>query len=538
MREPVDNKRVKWIVVTGGVLSGLGKGIVSASIGRLLANGLKIVPVKCDGYLNVDPGTMNPVEHGEVFVLDDGGEVDLDFGHYERFLSTSCKFTWNLTSGKIFQSLVERERRGDFLGKTVQIVPHVTGEIKRKLREIASDEKADVMLIEIGGTVGDLENLWFLEAIRELQSEVAGDEFLCVHLGYIPVIDAQGQQKTKPMQQSTLFLRERGLFPDVFVGRSKERLADKAKEKLHWTCGVEKDAVISDPDCYSVYEIPLIFEEEGLKEKLERKLKLNIKSDLTDWKRLVHNILNPEKEITIAICGKYTELADSYISIEESLKHAGAHFKTRVHVKWIETTDIESGAVSNSEIFDGVQGLIIPGGFGSRGIEGKISAIKYARENNIPFLGLCYGLQLAVVEFARNVCGLRSANSTEVDEDCKEPVVYIMPEQRQVTIKGATMRLGSYEALLTEGSTVAKLYGDTVAHERHRHRYEVNPDYHTMLEKNGLVLSGKSKDGVLVEFIELPGHKYFVATQAHPELKSRLESPAPLFYGLIEACLE
>ncbi len=526
----------KYIVVTGGVLSGLGKGVVSASIGRLISNDYKVVPVKCDGYLNVDPGTMNPIEHGEVFVLDDGGEVDLDFGHYERFLNIDCKFSWNLTSGKIFQALVEKERRGDFLGKTVQIIPHATDEIQQRLKDIAKNEKADILLVEIGGTVGDIENLWFLEAVRRLAVDVGRDNIMFVHLGLIPVIDEQGQQKTKPLQQSTYFLRERGIFPDVYVGRSKELLTDKTKKKIHWLCGVEQEGgIISDPDLKYVYELPLIFQSEGLREFIEKRLKLKQGRDLVRWKELVDNIKNPLKEINIAICGKYTELADSYISIQESLVHAGAHLKTKVNIRWIETTEIEKGKAA-SELLKGFDGLIIPGGFGSRGIEGKIQALKHARENNLPFLGLCLGLQLATVEFARNVCGLEGANSTEIDPDTRYPVIDILPEQRSVTKKGGTMRLGSCEAVLKPGTVVHKLYGADVAHERHRHRYEVNPEYHKILTENGLIISGASKDGRLAEFIELPEHKYFVATQSHPELKSRLERPAPLFYGLVKAC--
>ena len=527
--------KVKWIVVTGGVLSGLGKGVVSASIGRLLADKYKVIPVKCDGYLNVDPGTMNPVEHGEVFVLNDGGEVDLDFGHYERFMNIDCKFEWNLTSGKIFQSLVEKERRGDFLGKTVQVIPHVTGEIRQRWKTIAKKEDADIMLIEIGGTVGDLENLWFLEAVRELEAEVGRKNILFVHLGLVPAIDTLGQQKTKPIQQSIFFLRERGIFPDIIIGRAKELLGEKTKLKIHWLCNVDIDAIISDPNLESVYELPLIFEEENLRKVISRKLDIKVSKDLNMWKGLVNNIKNPKRELTIAICGKYTELADSYISIEEALGHAGAHLGAKIKVLWIETTDVEQGKINLENIFKNVNGVIIPGGFGSRGVEGKIEVIKYAREHNIPYLGLCYGLQLAVVEFARNVCGLESANTTEADKKTPHPVIDILPEQKNIENKGGTMRLGSYKALLKKGSKVSKLYKSNVIFERHRHRYEVNPAYHEILQKNGLIFSGMSPNGRLVEFIELQKNKYFIATQAHPELKSRLLTPSPLFLGFIKS---
>ena len=527
----------KYIIITGGVLSGLGKGVVSASVGRLLSSKYKVVPMKCDGYLNVDPGTMNPTEHGEVFVLDDGAEVDLDFGHYERFLDINCKKPWNLTSGKIFHSLMEKERKGEFLGKTVQVVPHVTREIRQRFQKVAKEEKADLVLIEIGGTVGDIENLWFLEACRELVNDVGRENILFIHLGLVPVIDAQGQQKTKPLQQSVDLLRQRGLFPDIIIGRSKELLHNDEREKLELRCNVGKGAVISDPDLESVYELPLIFEKEGLREAICKKLDIEKHEDMAGWKKLVQNMESPKKEITIAICGKYTGLADSYISILEALIHCGAHQGAKVNVKWLETTDITNVAQAKERL-KGIDGMIVPGGFGSRGTEGKIHTITYARENGIPFLGICYGMQLAVAEFARNVCNLEKANSTEIDEKTAHPVVDILPEQKEVTHKGGTMRLGAYPANLKKGTKIAELYGSLEASERHRHRYEVNPDYHSKLEGKDLVFSGMSPDGRLVEFIELKNHPYFVGTQGHPELKSRLEHPAPLFMGLVEAALK
>jgi len=529
--------RRKFIIVTGGVISGLGKGIVAASIGRLLSSQYKVVSIKCDGYLNVDPGTMNPVEHGEVFVLDDGGEVDLDFGHYERFLNINCKFNWNLTSGKIFQGLVEKERKGDFLGKTVQVIPHVTGEIRERWMTIAKKEDADIILIEIGGTVGDLENLWFLEAVRELIRELPQEDSILVHVGLVPVVDAQGQQKTKPMQQSVLFLRERGLFPQVIVGRSDLPLVKKTKQKIHWLLNVPEKNVISDPSCMSVYELPLIFEQEGLRDVLSRHLRIRIGRNLRHWKKLVRNIVKPVGEITIAVCGKYTELADSYISIEEALRHAGAHYGCKVNIVWIETTAIEQKKKTVSEILEGVHGVIVPGGFGSRGIEGKIEVIRHVREQNIPFLGICLGMQLAVIEFSRNVCKLDNAHSTEVRKT-EHPVIDLLPEQREVYKKGGTMRLGGQDVFIKKGTKAYKLFGSKKIRRRFRHRYEVNPDYIERLEESGLVFSGNAGDKQIMQVMELPDLDYFMAAQFHPELTSRLERPSPLFLGLVKNVLK
>jgi CTP synthase len=526
----------KWIIVTGGVLSGLGKGVVSASIGRLLVPTYKVVPIKCDGYLNVDPGTMNPIEHGEVFVLDDGGEVDLDFGHYERFLNIHCKSEWNLTSGKIFQSLVEKERRGDFLGKTVQVIPHVTGEIRQRFMKIAKKEKADVVLIEIGGTVGDIENLWFLEAVRELSADLDPKDIVFVHLGLVPSIDEMGQQKTKPMQQSILFLRERGLFPQIIVGRSKEMLTDRTKLKIHWLCNVPEDNVISDPDLDHVYELPLVFEQEGLRRVLRKQLGMRIPNQLSEWNTLVKHIKNPRKEITIAICGKYTELADSYISIDEALVHSAAHLNCKVKKKWVETTDIERGRISIAKALNGVNGIIVPGGFGERGAEGKISVIEHARKNKLPFLGLCYGLQLAVVEFARNVCGLKGANSREIDFETKFPVVDYLPEQIGITDKGGTMRLGGHDVIIKKGTQAYELYGKKTR-KRFRHRNEVNPNYIKQLEKAGLVFSGKARGQQIMQVIELKDHPFFMASQYHPELTSTLDKPSKMFHQFVKTAL-
>lgn len=527
--------QLKWIVVTGGVVSGLGKGVVCASIGKLLTPQYKVIPIKCDGYLNVDPGTMNPIEHGEVFVLDDGGEVDLDFGHYERFLRINCRSGWNLTSGKIFQALVEKERMGLFLGKTVQVIPHVTGEIRSHFHEIARKEGADIVLIEIGGTVGDIENLWFLEAIRELQAE-ADRDLLIVHLGLIPVLDEQGQQKTKPIQQSILFLRERGLFPRVIIGRSREMLKEKTKLKIHWLCNVPLENVISDPHLESVYQLPLIFEEEGLKEVLARELQLPIGDNLIAWRTLVDNLSHPRQEVKIAICGKYTELADSYISIEEALAHAGASLRAKVDIKWVEATDIEEGITSIEEALDGVDGLVVAGGFGARGAEGKISIIKYLRENRIPFLGICYGMQLAVVEFARNVCGLKEANSREVSADTPHPVIDLLPGQKDITKKGGTMRLGGHDVVIEKDTLAYELFG-SMTRMRFRHRNEVNPQYLDIIQKHGLVFSGRAEGEPIMQIMELPSHPFFMASQFHPELTSSLEAPSPMFTKFVETSL-
>ncbi len=528
--------KTKYLVITGGVLSGLGKGTATASIARLLKDHNKIVTIKCDGYLNVDPGTMNPMEHGEVFVLADGGEVDMDFGHYERFLGITCKSNFNLTSGKVFSRVIAKEREGQYLGKTIQIFPHITDEIKRWWKEIVEEEKPDIITIEIGGTVGDIENSWFVEAARQLKKEVGQDNILYVHLTYVPFLDSVGESKTKPAQRDIALLREKGIAPDVVICRSKNELSQKLKEKIALFCDVDKENVITGKDIDSIYEIPLMFRKEGMLDRIKERLKIDFKEDLTEWERLVNRIKAPKHNVTIAVCGKYTELKDSYASIIEALIHAGAHCDAGINFKWVETTDIENGKLSVEDALKGVDGVLIPGGFGSRGVEGKISIIKHLRENNIPFLGICYGLQLAVVEFARNVCKL-NANSTEIDEKTQHPVIDYIPEQRTITAKGGTMRLGEFKAVLQKGTLVHSLYNCDVAKERHRHRYEVNPKYHEILTKNGMIFSGSSENKRLVEYVELPNHPFFVATQAHNELTSRLEVPNPLFFGFVRASL-
>jgi len=535
----------KYIVVTGGVLSGLGKGVAAASIGRLLCSRLKIVPIKLDGYLNTDPGTMNPVEHGEVFVLDDGGEVDMDFGHYERFLDIKGKSDWNLTMGKVFQEILERERRGDFLGKTVQFIPHATNVIKERINRIASQEKADILLVEIGGTVGDLENLFYIEAIRQMRHEVGSDNMLFVHLTYVPVPSGVREQKSKPTQQGIKLLNEAGIYPDVVIGRCEEYIDEHIKEKIALFGNLEKDCVISGPDVQSVYEIPLIYEKEGLSAIIHKKLGIYSPPDLGEWSQWVEavkrNHSNADKTVQIAIGGKYTALEDSYASLVESLEHAGAHLGARVEVKWIETSSIEKGDLDPAEALAGLDGLIIPGGFGSRGIEGKIRLIRHARESGLPFLGICYGMQLAVVEYARNVCGLDGANSEEVESPenvVPHKVICYLPGQKAITRKGGTMRLGGHDVEVKKDSRASKVYGNSIRiRERFRHRYEVNPEYIERLEAQGLVFSGKAPGVPIMQLIELADHPYFMACQFHPELTSNLLRPAPLFKGLVEAAL-
>ena len=521
----------KWIVVTGGVLSGLGKGIASASIGLLLKQ-YRVIPIKCDGYLNVDPGTMNPVEHGEVFVLDDGGEVDMDFGHYERFLNVNCKSEWNLTMGKVYYEIINKERRGDFLGKNVQLIPHVTDYIQEKWIEIAEKEDAEIVLVEIGGTVGDMENELFIEAARQLKKRVGNNNIIYVHLTYVPIPYGVDEQKSKPTQQSVNLLREKGIFPDIIIGRCSKLLDKRIKEKISIFCDIDKDAVITGLDVDSIYKIPINFKNQNLCNILGKKLNIDVDSDLNNWIELVKNLEITDKEVRIAICGKYTKFKDSYASVVEALNHCGAHLKCKINIDFIDTELID-----NPSIIKSYNGVIVPGGFGERGVEGKINVIRYCRENKIPLLGICYGMQLSIVEYARNVCKLENANTTEVDKNTAYPVIDLLPEQANIGIKGATMRLGSYEANLKNGSLVENLYGKTKIYERHRHRYEVNPEYYKILQENGMVFSGYSPDGSLVEFIELKDHPYFVGCQAHPELKSSLIKPVPLFYGLVKVAL-
>ncbi len=536
----------KFIVITGGVLSGLGKGIATAAIGHLISSNLKVVPIKCDGYLNTDPGTMNPIEHGEVFVLDDGGEVDMDFGHYERFLGINCKFEWNLTMGKVFKIILDKERRGEFLGRTVQYIPHVTDTIKEHFFSIAKRENADAVLIEIGGTVGDMENELYLESVRQLKQDVGEQNIVFIHLTYVPIPQNVKEPKTKPTQQSVKLLNERGIWPDIIIARSSEPISDDVKRKIALFCNVEPSAVISGVDVDTVYRIPILFDEEGLTAMIHHKLGIYSPPRLSGLRRLVDNLNKENVPITIrlAIAGKYVRLHDSYASILEAITHTQAHVEAKVEIEWIDTTDIERGKISAEEMLKDIDAVIVPGGFGSRGIEGKIEVIRYCREHDIPFLGICYGMQLAVIEYARNVCGIPEANTSEVEDDSdhqrhvENAVVCILPDQIKVTQKGATMRLGGHDVYLLEGSKAHKLYGKTVIRERFRHRYEVNPEFVPQLEENGLVFSGFTKERDIMQVMEIPSHPFFMGTQFHPELTSKLERPAPLFLHLIKSAID
>jgi len=526
-------KKVRYIVVTGGVLSGLGKGLFISSLGTILkSKGFNITPIKIDPYVNIDAGTMNPTEHGEVFVLDDGSEVDMDLGNYERFLDINLNTKSNITTGKIFKHVIDKERRGDFLGKTVQLIPQVTSELQKWYKDLAKESEADIVLIEIGGTIGDMENMIFLESVRELALE---EDVMFIHCSLVPVMGSVGEQKTKPTQQSVRMLREIGIVPDMIFCRSEEEILEPIKEKIANFCGVPKEMVISGPDLKNIYEIPLGLERQKVSEKVLKKFGIDaINGDLYPWKEFINRWNNATEVFEIAITGKYTYLKDSYASIIESLGHAGSNLGVKVKLRWIETTDLTEEEVFKS--LDGVDGVLVPGGFGARGAEGKIHCVKYAREKNIPFLGLCYGFQLAVVEYARNVCRLEDVNSTEFKEDCQNPIIDIMPDQKQIHDKGGTMRLGSYPAILKPNSLVHNLYNAERINERHRHRYEVNNNYRAVLENNGLIFSGVSPNNMLMEFLELPSHKFFVATQAHPEFLSRPLKPHPLFLGFVKAC--
>ncbi len=526
--------RTKYIIVTGGVMSGLGKGILTVSIGKLLqAQGYSVAPLKIDPYLNIDAGTMNPIEHGEVFVLDDGGEVDMDLGNYERFLEESLTRDNNITTGKVYKNVIDKERRGDYLGKTVQIIPHITGEICESIKCLGKDN--DFVIVEVGGTVGDIESIPFLEAARELSSE---EDVFFVHLGLVPNLSVVGEQKTKPIQHSVRALGEIGIRPDMIVCRCQKRLKERTRDKIALFCGVKKKYVISDEDV-TIYELPLILKKQKVSEILLDHFNMKHNgSNLDEWKDFVCNLKDTDKSITLAMTGKYTELHDSYISIKEAINHSRAVFKCDVEMKFIETTDIEKGKIDVTDALEGVDGLIVPGGFGSRGTEGKIRCIRYARKNKIPFLGLCMGFQLACVDFARDVCCLEGAASTEIDSSAEHPVIDIMDEQKKIDSKGGTMRLGSYPAILKKGSCIEQLYGKDKVSERHRHRYEVNSDYISILEKNGLNFTGRSPNGKLMEFLELDDHPFFIATQAHPELKSKPLKPHPLFVGLIKAAID
>ncbi len=528
---------MKYIIVTGGVISGLGKGITTSSIAKILkTRGLNVTAIKIDPYLNYDAGTMNPYQHGEVFVLDDGGEVDLDLGNYERFLDINLKFEHNITTGKVYKTVIERERRGEYLGKTVQIIPHITEEIKRRIKKIAVESNADVTVIEIGGTVGDIESMPFLEAARQLWIEEGARNVLFVHTTLIPMLDVVGEQKTKPTQHSVKELRSLGIQPDIIIGRAREKLTKETRRKISLFCNVPYEAVISAPDAKSIYEVPLIFEEQGLGEYIMAKLQLwGENPDWKEWKRFLNNIFNPKDEVTVAIVGKYVHLKDSYISHREALTHVASKLRTKINMKWIDSEKIEEQGVDDLK---SAHAILIPGGFGSRGSEGKILAAKFARENNIPFLGVCFGFQLAVVEFARNVLGYEDANSTELHPSTSAPVIDLLPEQRDVTDKGGTMRLGAQKIIIDSNSLAYRVYGRREIYERHRHRYEVNPEYIDEFEKHGLHFSGRDESGTRMEIFELKDHIFYMGSQFHPEFKSRPLKPSPLHLMLVKKAIE
>jgi CTP synthase len=529
-------KQTKFIFVTGGVVSSLGKGLASASMAALLENrGLKVTLLKMDPYINVDPGTMNPLQHGEVFVTDDGTETDLDLGHYERFSTQRMSKLNNFTTGQIYDAVIHKERQGEYLGGTVQVIPHITDEIKAHIRQCA--EGYDVLLVECGGTVGDIESLPFLEAIRQLRVELGPANSVSVHLTLVPYIGAAGELKTKPTQHSVQKLREIGIQADILVARCDRPLELALRKKMALFCNVQPDAVFTSMDVQSIYELPIYLHEEGLDEKLAEYLNIwSRAATLENWRRVVERIKSPARSVTIGIVGKYVHLVESYKSLNEALVHGGIGNDCRVLLKHIDAEEIEKQGAA--EVLKGVDGILVPGGFGERGTEGKIAAIRYAREQKIPFFGICLGMQLATVEFARNVAGQTDANSTELNPKTPHPVVDLLPEQREVQDKGATMRLGAYPCVLVKGTRAAEAYGRLEISERHRHRYEFNNDYRTILQDNGLVLSGLSPDGNLVEMVELQDHPYFVACQFHPEFKSRPFDPHPLFSRFIRASLE
>ncbi len=532
---------VKYVFVTGGVMSSVGKGITTASIAMLFSRmGYRVTVLKIDPYINVDAGTMNPYMHGEVFVTEDGGETDLDLGHYERFLDVNLSKDNNLTTGKVYSRIIERERRGDYLGQTVQIIPHITTEIKETIRKVARDSSSDVIFVEIGGTVGDIEGLPFLEAARQMLVDEGPGRVAYIHVAYVPVLPSTGEQKTKPVQHSVQELRRIGIQPDMVIGRSMRPLSVDVKKKIALYTSVPLGGVISNHDAETIYEVPLILKIEKAPEYLARKLGIKYREpELSDWLDFVRKVKESSKKLVLALVGKYTSLTDSYLSIKEAIIHSSARYNVKPVLRWIEATDIELGKINVEEVLDGVNGGVILPGFGARGAEGKIQAIKWFRENNIPMLGICFGMQLTVVEFARNVLGMTEANTTEIDPKTLYPVINLLEEQKHVSKIGGTMRLGAYPIKLVPGSKVYDLYnGKEIVYERHRHRYEVNPEYIDLLEEHGLMVTGRSLEGNRVEFIELKHNDFYIATQAHPEFKSRPLSPSPVYNGLIKASLK
>ena len=532
------SSKTKYIFVTGGVTSSLGKGIISASLAKLLqARGFSVTIQKLDPYINVDPGTLNPYEHGECYVTDDGAETDLDLGHYERFLNVATSQDNNVTTGRIYQSVINRERRGDYLGKTVQVIPHITNEIKEHVLELGKDDTYDVVITEIGGTVGDIESLPFIESIRQLKWDL-GEKVLFIHLTLIPYLSTSGELKTKPTQHSVKTLLEYGIQPDILVCRTEHHLADDLRKKIALFCNVEQKCVIESIDAKSIYEVPLLMQQEKLDVVVCEKLKLqgNENYELKKWNKFLKNLFEPKKTIDIALIGKYVELKDSYISIAESLIHAGAKNKTKVNINWIHSSKLEDEDIH--QLLSKMNGIIVAPGFGSRAVEGKINAVKYARENNIPFLGICLGMQCAVVEFARNVIGLDGAHSTEINPDSNHPVISMMEEQKKLKNLGGTMRLGAYDCHVKENSLLHDVYEKDIISERHRHRFEFNNDYIDDFEKHGIVFSGKNIKNNLMETIEYSQHPWFVGVQYHPEYKSTVVNPHPLFINFVKAGLK
>ena len=524
----------KYIFVTGGVVSSLGKGITAASLGRLLKErGYKVTIQKFDPYLNVDPGTMSPYQHGEVFVTADGSETDLDLGHYERFINEELTKYNNVTSGKIMSTILTKERKGDYLGGTVQYIPHVTNEIKKKIRQAGEASNSDIVITEIGGTIGDIESNPFIEAIRQFKKEVGRENVIYIHVTLLPYLKAAGELKTKPTQQSVKMLQGLGVNPDIIVVRSEHPVDKHIKSKISLFCDVDETSVIEALDADNLYEIPLEMEKLGLADEACKKLGLkNVKPSLTKWTEMVNKFKNPKHEIKVAVVGKYVELKDAYISIHESIEHAGFNLDTKVKIDYLKAEEFDLSKLNDYD------GILVPGGFGGRGIEGKINTVRFARENNKPFLGICLGMQMASIEFARNVLGMKNANSTEFDIETKYPVISLMEEQNEVENLGGTMRLGSYPCVLDKNSKVFKLYGVSEILERHRHRYEFNQQYLPEFEEKGFKVVGKSPDGKYVEVIEIPEHPYFVAAQYHPEFMSRPNKPHPLFTGWVEAILK
>ncbi len=529
-------QRIKFIFVTGGVVSSLGKGLASASIGALLeSRGLKVTICKMDPYINVDPGTMSPFQHGEVYVTDDGAETDLDLGHYERFLSTRMSHKNNFTTGQVYDQVIENERKGEYLGGTVQVIPHITDEIKRRI--LSAAEGHDVLIGEVGGTVGDIESLPFLEAIRQFRWDRGRENVLYIHLTLVPYLSSAGEVKTKPTQHSVKELTGLGIQPDILLCRTDRDLDPKIKLKIAHFCNVDENCVITARDVETIYEVPLLLHREGLDERIVEKLNMwTGEPNLSKWQRVVHTWKHPKEVIRIAMVGKYVNLADAYKSLHEALVHGGIANECRVEIDYVDSERIEEEGLVDEVLR--ADGILVPMGFGPRGTEGKIATVQYARERKVPFLGICFGMQMAVIEFARNVCGLARANSTEVDEATPHPVIHMMSEQRRVTQKGGTMRLGAYECILKEGSLAHRLYGRRKISERHRHRYEVNNEYRDILTRHGLVLSGLSPDEQLVEIIEISDHPFFLASQFHPEFKSRPFDPHPIFKGFVRAVLE